>query len=107
MYCEDYAEIVENEEGDYSRYSSFFIVNILYLYRISYTSQKSSNELKHYTHILALPATMKLIGQELSFMILLAKDSLEMFIKEYIMFQHIKSVPAILTRRKHRKVSYL
>ena len=32
MYCEDYAEIVENEEGDYSRYSSFFIVNILNFY---------------------------------------------------------------------------
>ena len=25
MYCEDYAEIVENEEGDYSRYLSVLI----------------------------------------------------------------------------------
>ena len=28
MYCEDYAEIVENEEGDYSRYSSFYKANL-------------------------------------------------------------------------------
>ena len=26
MYCEDYAEIVENEEGDYSRYTYFIFI---------------------------------------------------------------------------------
>ena len=35
MYCEDYAEIVENEEGDYSRYSFFFIVKFYIFQRIS------------------------------------------------------------------------
>ena len=39
MYCEDYAEIVENEEGDYSRYAySIFIISLQLFLVISFVS---------------------------------------------------------------------